>query len=1306
MSSKEKTARSVALEQTYVHDVYEQLDAEGLHNEPWPKVEQFIDELEPGSIVCDIGCGNGKYLDINKSIFNIGAERSFKLSNIAREKQNEVIILDNLSLPFRDESLDAVISIAVIHHFASTERRVCALQELSRVLRIGGKLIISAWAMEQSHRKFETQDVLVPWHLPKQIKNPDFPISKDVFDYDVLSIYNGSYYNAKEESNTNFKSQKEINKKRNKFRKRKSLSTDSDSLTGSETCYSFIRRALQKLSGGRRLAMNRPWFLENWSNCTKTNNQKKYMDTDVCDCYDCIENIKDLPIELRRIDDFDVQLDIKFNSASTTTMSSFNDVSIRSKSVSNLRLSETECRSVSKQSSMDEDVKSTKSEDVSIASTNSLKKPKLVKQKKSICEDEMDELLDEPKDMTSSNNSPPEYKVLHEKYHQKQRKSVLKQRSLNEELMSTDRLKEKEQLKRNIQKQASLNEEYITQRHVFDSIKDSIFTSKGFHFIKMEFTNKIKNSTTNIEKVAGSSLKNGFVRIFQNWKNSDLISPTIPENESMDTFRKKLPYIEEKPNENTERRSSKEESSDSSKDSSLQSDTSVDSEDSFASVIYVPKSENMSPILSPGPISPRWKTTTAGSSLFSSLPNSPKIKQSSCPTSPKFKQLPLSLYPLTKQMSNPKPATDFHFCEKADNEFSYKDVAPSTKRQLNKTLAQKYSVQQIPKFRRTVNNTPSMANQAVETKSSTSNSNNTTTIEIPIITQTMCESPEPKETPPVDSRNERLKKIREILSKNPNFGSRTKDKSFPIVRRSSITNGKVEAVAKPLPKLLNLELFNPAVDDLDSDSSCISSPDSISDNFMAINCEKQSTIGLPDAVYGPVYPMKKTLLEAAADVANSLDQTVQKVIKYSPKAKRKVDTNEVMSILQRKYVDNEVLSESFAWPENWNEECHKHLTEFAEQISEKLLKQIDHYEEKNEACNESGYSDAYIARLSEELNDLTKISSEIQKQNEYLNKLSSKDKKLMQKKERQKKLLCDQCDKQQLGSTCKESSRLENCTCENRSQSDIKFKSLKNVSSDNTASTTPSTTSSSATLVKDLEMKLNGHDNISELSSCSSNINASDSNGFEEDPIPLNSNRGPRKSLTKNGGKTCENTNSGTKALSTSSTFNKSTDSSDSIESVISNKTGQGKESSEETKSQRSLDFSLTSNEGSTASLASNMEWKNIKTTTPGGGTTSDSKKPRLQNTKKSFNNSSMDELSEKLLAEHNNEKSSESLDSIQSEKNSGGEITFHRYYHVFREGELDNLIEKYVENLHIISSYYDHSSWCIIAEKVRVWTI
>lgn len=65
----------------------------------------------------------------------------------------QVMVCDNLALPYRDDSFDAVLSVAVVHHFATTERRVNALRELARVLRIGGRLLISVWAMEQRHRK-------------------------------------------------------------------------------------------------------------------------------------------------------------------------------------------------------------------------------------------------------------------------------------------------------------------------------------------------------------------------------------------------------------------------------------------------------------------------------------------------------------------------------------------------------------------------------------------------------------------------------------------------------------------------------------------------------------------------------------------------------------------------------------------------------------------------------------------------------------------------------------------------------------------------------------------------------------------------------------------------------------------------------------------------------------------------------------------------------------------------------------------------------------------------------------------------
>lgn len=46
------------------------------------------------------------------------------------------------------------------------------------------------------------------------------------------------------------------------------------------------------------------------------------------------------------------------------------------------------------------------------------------------------------------------------------------------------------------------------------------------------------------------------------------------------------------------------------------------------------------------------------------------------------------------------------------------------------------------------------------------------------------------------------------------------------------------------------------------------------------------------------------------------------------------------------------------------------------------------------------------------------------------------------------------------------------------------------------------------------------------------------------------------------------------------------------------------------------------------------------------------------------------------------------------------------RYYHVFREGELAELIENHVEELHVKHAYFDHANWCVVAEKVQLWKI
>lgn len=62
-------------------------------------------------------------------------------------------VADCMHLPYRSAVFDSVISIAVIHHLSTIERRVQAVQELCRVTRPGGSLLVYVWAFEQDRKK-------------------------------------------------------------------------------------------------------------------------------------------------------------------------------------------------------------------------------------------------------------------------------------------------------------------------------------------------------------------------------------------------------------------------------------------------------------------------------------------------------------------------------------------------------------------------------------------------------------------------------------------------------------------------------------------------------------------------------------------------------------------------------------------------------------------------------------------------------------------------------------------------------------------------------------------------------------------------------------------------------------------------------------------------------------------------------------------------------------------------------------------------------------------------------------------------
>ncbi|XP_013191343.2 protein piccolo [Amyelois transitella] len=1466
----ECAARGAALERAYVHDVYEQAgeDGEDAPRAPAPGVQAFLSELEPGSLVCDVGCGNGKYLSVNPSVFSVGGDRCSRLTSQARQHNNEVVVCDNLCLPFRDESFDAVLSIAVVHHFATVERRAMALRELARVTRIGGRLLLTVWAMEHEGRNFHSQDVLIPWHRPATLcpptQTPRF-----------LSVDNDQYAEP--------------------WKSRDGSPGSSSLSSPNETCYSFVRRALQRLAGRRS-------FLPSWSMGSRMPPRP---------CSRPEPPAADLPIELRRLDEVLPPRLITQQSESST---------IKSQSLTNIadvdRRALVRSRSSLPSLVIDENAKLFHENAIVPDSNEPRKKPRLVKQKKSINEDDADEDLDKPTDMKSLVEEMPNFKI-HTHRLQSKKPGVFKQTSLNEELMSVERLREKERLRKNIQKQASLNEEYLYRRPgALDSIRDSIFstsatTAKKFQSLKNGLTSKFKTSTTNIDKVTV------FVRMLQGWKSHGPV-PEVPTPSDNNT-----------PTEKTypERRHSREDGSDSSKDSSLQSDTSVDSEDSFASVIYVPKADGsgdpLSPTpLSPGPTSPRLKVSSVPTSpRMKSSPGlpSPRIKQAfpliRPPPSPNNVQPPSSvnkilvaqyslknystntvcavpLKPQSKSQPNSPPKSESEDCtikpelQHIINRDIYMDVfdevdpippileEEETPTEVTKELIAEINkdIEEIHKLTAETNQLkPRVVLQDVKP--------------YPKITlQTVAELPEipqfkPKEsnkslaTNTLDStravdkkKKERIRQIKEMLNKgipSVNVGRRP---PFPIVRAN-----KAEPIAKSRPTLMSLELFNPATDDMDSDSSGVSSPDSVDSVISVVPEELRKTAMEKDQTNLTITESKKdettlkekspsislapqTLIAAAAEVAHSLDETCETVIQSSPRSKRrqleKLESAEAIAIIQgtsssssssnwslnklspgdlriledksRSHtsssgsssslerlspgrrskdrspklgstsnstwslnrlspnrpegrsldenlskshrsptrlqydsisisstdseksisksesfnrIQNEPLvtckSDMLAKEEDWvvdQQDRGQHLTEFAEKLSEKLLQEIDQYSKRineedfdlpSSSSSEKSISlrlkreeedrntqkildelsdslqhleDPYANKLSTEMQGLNKVGAEIHERTKYLTSINDTQETDINK-------LFPKC-----GTKTKSKKRSKDVDPIINKYRELK-KTMK--------------------VTSDEDLYLNNCANIqyNVKPNTDEKLTDIDTKNPDDDSAICSSNGNPEITIDSGAYDTSQSLETGYSLESEISVDSLCT----STDKRSSLKVGQSTDSSDLDKMEISPESITSRSSASTAPLKSGFSIESSDTSAGSdwsrrdktGSTASlgcaslaslpscseSSKDRKLLETRSSSEDTAPAPSVPARAIPHAPllPSLSDGSDSLPSE---GGAVTYHRYYHVFKRGELDQLIEKYVESLHVVSSYYDQASWCVVAEKVQVWTI
>ena len=161
-------------EKKHVCEVYELISGhfDKTRYNTWPIIKKFIDSFPSDSLIGDIGCGNGRNCLVRKDCKFIGTDISKSFVDICQRKGIDCILADNLSLPFKDDYFDYLMSIAVIHHFCNEDRRLQAISELIRVTKKKGQILIYVWAKEQD--KFsdkQDNDILVPWNLQMNYNN-------------------------------------------------------------------------------------------------------------------------------------------------------------------------------------------------------------------------------------------------------------------------------------------------------------------------------------------------------------------------------------------------------------------------------------------------------------------------------------------------------------------------------------------------------------------------------------------------------------------------------------------------------------------------------------------------------------------------------------------------------------------------------------------------------------------------------------------------------------------------------------------------------------------------------------------------------------------------------------------------------------------------------------------------------------------------------------------------------------------------------------------------------------------------------
>jgi ubiquinone/menaquinone biosynthesis C-methylase UbiE len=157
------------------------------------RVWKSLEDAGPfeGEIVLDLGAGSGRnssFIVEGGAAFVVAADISSEMlkvlvSNLKGGCRGLVqpVRCDALHLPFSPSAFDKVIFVATIHHIPGSLARLRAMQEVKRVLKQDGAVLVTAWALIQLRflrrlpamimnwlKGREFGDLYVPWGNKKR----------------------------------------------------------------------------------------------------------------------------------------------------------------------------------------------------------------------------------------------------------------------------------------------------------------------------------------------------------------------------------------------------------------------------------------------------------------------------------------------------------------------------------------------------------------------------------------------------------------------------------------------------------------------------------------------------------------------------------------------------------------------------------------------------------------------------------------------------------------------------------------------------------------------------------------------------------------------------------------------------------------------------------------------------------------------------------------------------------------------------------------------------------------------------------